>query len=51
MKEEYNKDVESFRKKELNRNPENKKFLKSNKVYRGKPLQQTRTSGRQNLSI
>jgi hypothetical protein len=33
MKEEFNKDMESLRKKELNRNPRNKKFLKSNKKY------------------
>jgi hypothetical protein len=31
MEEEFTKDMESFRKKESNRNPGNKKFLKSNK--------------------
>jgi hypothetical protein len=48
MKEEFNKDIANLR-KQLNRNPENKNFLKSNKIYRGKPLQQTRTGRRQNL--
>jgi hypothetical protein len=34
MKEEFNKDMESLKKKKaLNRKPENKKFLKSNKKY------------------
>jgi hypothetical protein len=34
MKEEFNKDMENLRKKKKsNRNPENKKFLKSNKKY------------------
>jgi hypothetical protein len=37
------------KKKESNRNPGNKKFLKSNKKYSRKPLQQTGTSGRQNF--
>jgi hypothetical protein len=41
--------MENLRKKS-NRNPGNKKFLKSNKKYREQPLQQTRTSRRQNLS-
>jgi hypothetical protein len=36
-------------KKESNRNSADKKFLKSNKKYRVKPLQHIRTSGRQNL--
>jgi hypothetical protein len=31
MKEEFNKDMENLRIKESNRNPGNKKFLKSNK--------------------
>jgi hypothetical protein len=39
----------NLRKKESNRSPGNKNFLKSSKKYRGKPLQQTRTSGRQNV--
>jgi hypothetical protein len=30
-KEEFNKDMENLRKKQLYRNPGNKKFLKSNK--------------------
>jgi hypothetical protein len=41
--------MENLRNKESNRNPGNKKFLKSNKKYSRKLLQQTRTSGRQNL--
>jgi hypothetical protein len=40
--------MESLRKKS-NRNPGNKKFLKSTKKYSGKPLKQTGTSGRQNF--
>jgi hypothetical protein len=36
-------------KKESNRNPGDKKSLWSNKKYLGRLLQQTRTSGRQNL--
>jgi chromosome segregation ATPase len=34
MKEDFNKAMENLRKKELNRNPGNKNFLKSNKKYR-----------------
>jgi hypothetical protein len=34
MKDEFNKDMENLRKKESNRNPGNKNFLKSNKIYR-----------------
>jgi hypothetical protein len=49
MKEKFNKDMENLRKRESNRNPGNKKVFKSNKKYGGKVLQQTRTSGRQNL--
>jgi hypothetical protein len=37
MKEKLNKDMENLRKKE------------SNKKHSGRPLKQTRTSGRQNL--
>jgi hypothetical protein len=33
MKEEFIQDMEIFRKKESNRNPGNKNFLKSNKKY------------------
>jgi hypothetical protein len=33
MKVQFNKDMEIFRKNELNRNPGNKNFLKSNKKY------------------
>jgi hypothetical protein len=40
--------MENLRKKS-NRNPGNKKSLFSNKKHSGGPLQQTRTSGRQNL--
>jgi hypothetical protein len=47
MKEELNKDMENFRKKESNRNLSNKNSFKSNKKYSGRLLQQTRTSGRQ----
>jgi hypothetical protein len=36
-------------KKESNRNPGKKKSLESNKKHSGRPFQQTRTSGRQNL--
>jgi hypothetical protein len=49
MKEEFNKDKENLREKESNRNPRNKNFLKSNKKYHGKPLQQTITSGRKTI--
>jgi hypothetical protein len=48
MKEEFNKDKENLRKRNQ-ANPGNKNFLKSNKKYRGKPLLQTRTSGRENI--
>jgi hypothetical protein len=48
MKEEFNKHMENLRKKS-NRNSKNEKFLISNKKISRKPLQQTRTSGRQNL--
>jgi hypothetical protein len=51
MKEELNKGMEKPQKKEQNRNPGNKKFLKSNKKFSGKPLQQTRTSGRQTSGL
>jgi hypothetical protein len=44
MKEEFNKDMETIRKKNKT-NPGNKNFLKSNKKYIGKPLKQTGTSG------
>jgi hypothetical protein len=44
---ESNKDVENLRKNQTN--PGNKKFLKSNKKYSGKPLQLTRRSGGQNF--
>jgi hypothetical protein len=43
MKEEFNKDMENLR------NLGYKNFLKSNKKYRGNPLQQATTSERQNL--
>jgi predicted nucleic acid-binding Zn-ribbon protein len=49
MKEEFSNYMENLRKKESNRHHGNKKFLTSNKKYRGKPLQQTRTSRRHNL--
>jgi hypothetical protein len=39
IKEEVNKDMENHRKKESNRN----------KKHSGRPLQQSRTSGRQNF--
>jgi hypothetical protein len=48
MKEEFNKDMENLRKKNQTEILEIK-FLKSNKKCREKPLQQNRTSGRQNL--
>jgi hypothetical protein len=35
----FYKEMENLRKKKSNRNHGNKKFLKSNKKYRGKPLQ------------
>jgi hypothetical protein len=41
--------MENLRKKESNRSPGNKNFFKSNKKYSWNPLQQTRTSGRQNF--
>jgi hypothetical protein len=50
VKEELNKHMENFRKKESNRNPGNKKSLCSNKKHNGRPLQQTRISGRQTLT-
>jgi hypothetical protein len=51
MKMWLNKEKESLKKKkkELKRNAGNKKFLKSNKKYSSKPLQQTGTSGLQNF--
>jgi hypothetical protein len=45
MREEINKEMEKPQKKESNRNLGNKSLLKSNKKYRGKPLQQNK--GRQ----
>jgi hypothetical protein len=50
IKEELNKDGKP-QKKESNRNPENKKSLQSNKKHSGRPLQQTRTSGKQSLRV
>jgi hypothetical protein len=41
--------MENLRKKESKRNPGNKKCLCSNNKHNGRPLQQTRISGRQNL--
>jgi DsbC/DsbD-like thiol-disulfide interchange protein len=49
MKEEFNRYGKPQEKKDSNRNSENKKFMSSNKKYRGKPLQQTRKRGKQNL--
>jgi flagellar biosynthesis GTPase FlhF len=49
IKEELSKDMENLRKKETNRTPGSKKSLYSNKKHSGRPLQQTRTIGRQNL--
>jgi hypothetical protein len=50
MKEELSKDIESL-KKEPNRNPGNKKFLKSNKKHSWKPFQETGTSGGHNFRL
>jgi hypothetical protein len=38
-------------KKQSSKNPGNEKSLYSNKTHSRRPLQQTRTSGRQNLRI
>jgi lantibiotic modifying enzyme len=43
--------MESHTQKESSRNPRNKKSLISTKKYSWKPVQQTGTSGRQNLGI
>jgi hypothetical protein len=51
IKEELNKDMESLKKKSSNRNSGSKKFLLSNRKHSGRPFQQTRTSGRQNLRV
>jgi hypothetical protein len=48
IKEELNKDMGKLRKKESNRNPGNKVLLVKQK-HSGRPLLETRTSGRQNL--
>jgi hypothetical protein len=49
MKEEFNKDRGNLREKNQVETLEIKSFLKSNKKYRGKPLQHIRTCERQNL--
>jgi hypothetical protein len=52
MKGEFNKDIESLKKKKKkdpDGNPGNKKLLKSNKKYSCKPLLQTGLSGRHNF--
>jgi hypothetical protein len=45
LKEELNKDKENLRRKNKT-NPGNKSSLYSNKKRSGRPLQETRTSGR-----
>jgi hypothetical protein len=49
IKEELNKDMENLRKKNQKEILEIKSPFSQTKKYSGRPLQQTRTSGRQNL--
>jgi hypothetical protein len=49
IKEELNKDMENLRRKNQIEILEIKSLYKSHKKHSGRPLQQTRASGRQNL--
>jgi hypothetical protein len=51
MKEVLNKDMENLRKKNPTESLEIKSPFNQIKKYSGRPLQQTRTSGRQNLRV